>query len=124
MSDADVRAEVALVQAARWEAGAPEDHLHKRRREFLVQLGFVPAATDVEDLGYTTVAQWERLFTELRPDSQVSYLFYRIDQRAACGTIAVVRDGVIKTAFFVIDLDAWVRRNPQAIEVTTRAAKS
>jgi hypothetical protein len=123
MSDDQLRDEVAHFQSAPWEDRAVEEHLRKRRREFIVQLGIVPTAIDVERLGRDTVAGWERVFTEVRPNGQVSYVFYRFEQRAACGTMSVVRDDVIKTTFFVSDVDAWVRRNPQAIEVTGRVTE-
>ena len=120
MTDAELRAEIAVAQQAQWKPTRLIAHAKDHRRDFVQFLDGPLNPNQLEELSRIVVHSWDRLFTEI-DDEMVSYLFLaRWKQSDATMVVSISRGGVMRTCFPIARIEQWIDRNPALVEITDR----
>jgi len=75
VTDVDFAAEVQSHQRATWRRASLEEHARKHWRDFEERFGRGLSPSELEEVTATALASWDRLFTELDREGDVSYAF-------------------------------------------------
>lgn len=120
LSDAALADEIETARAARWRPASLQEHAGTHWRDFVADVGHGLSPSELDELSCAALQSWDRLFIEIEPTGEASFIFTSELTQGGAILLVVSRSGRIRTAFPLRSLDRWLGRHPAAIEVTYR----
>jgi hypothetical protein len=125
LSDEQFTREVRLHQRAKWRRQDLVNHTRDHRQDWEKVAGRALAPTEIAEVSEVCLRTWDRMFTGLTEDKPVTFCFASLWDAAGSIILAATRDGAIRTAIPMRpgELQRWIGRHPEIVEVTERARR-
>jgi hypothetical protein len=120
MTDEQFQDELRAHQAAKWgPLGLPE-HYRRHGNDVATLLGYYLSETQYRDLSDGIRLNPERISTRITEDGNLEYDFTRSVEGKRAILLTTVRLALVRT-LYPTPMSRWLRRYPEAVEVTDRA---